>query len=563
MASNPYDAALAHMTEVVGLQYVITDASALRSAETSTFSTGYRIPGIIRPGNLAEVQECVRVANRFRVPIYPISSGKNWGYGSRVPAADGCFLLDLGRMNRIVDFNEELAYVTVEPGVTQAQLYDFLRERGSKLWMDATGASPACSLIGNTVERGFGHTPYGDHFGNSCGLEIVLPTGRIVQTGFARFPGATAASSYRWGVGPSLDGLFSQSNLGIVTRMTLWLMPAPEYFQAYFFRCEEPEQLPALVDALRPLRLDHTIRGASHIANDYKVLSALEQYPWERAGGVTPLPGALMRELHGELKIGSWNGSGALYGTKRQVKEARRLLRRALGGIADKLQFLDDRTLRMASAFAKPYEFLTGWNLKRTLALLEPVYGLMKGIPTEHPLASTYWRRRTPPPAVMDPDRDGCGLLWASPVAPASGRHASKLTALASGILLDRGFEPMISLTMITERSLACVVSIAFDRELAGEDARALDCYHHLMERLAANGYYSYRLGLLSMARGEQPDSYSDLLRELKRTMDPAGILAPGRYVATDAAVAEKANARTVVDSGATANGGMHAMQSL
>jgi 4-cresol dehydrogenase (hydroxylating) len=563
MASNPYDAALAHMTEVVGLQYVITDASALRSAETSTFSTGYRIPGIIRPGNLAEVQECVRVANRFRVPIYPISSGKNWGYGSRVPAADGCFLLDLGRMNRIVDFNEELAYVTVEPGVTQAQLYDFLRERGSKLWMDATGASPACSLIGNTVERGFGHTPYGDHFGNSCGLEIVLPTGRIVQTGFARFPGATAASSYRWGVGPSLDGLFSQSNLGIVTRMTLWLMPAPEYFQAYYFRCEEPEQLPALVDALRPLRLDHTIRGASHIANDYKVLSALEQYPWERAGGVTPLPGALMRELHGELKIGSWNGSGALYGTKRQVKEARRLLRRALGGIADKLQFLDDRTLRMASAFAKPYEFLTGWNLKRTLALLEPVYGLMKGIPTEHPLASTYWRRRTPPPAVMDPDRDGCGLLWASPVAPASGRHASKLTALASGILLDRGFEPMISLTMITERSLACVVSIAFDRELAGEDARALDCYHHLMERLAANGYYSYRLGLLSMARGEQPDSYSDLLRELKRTMDPAGILAPGRYVATDAAVAEKANARTVVDSGATANGGMHAMQSL
>ena len=563
MASNTYDAALAHMTEVVGLQYAITDASALQSAETSTFSTGHRIPGIIRPGNLAEVQECVRVANRFRVPIYPISSGKNWGYGSRVPAADGCFLLDLGRMNRIVDFNEELAYVTVEPGVTQAQLSDFLRERGSKLWMDATGASPACSLIGNTVERGFGHTPYGDHFGNSCGLEIVLPTGRIVQTGFARFPGANAASSYRWGVGPSLDGLFSQSNLGIVTRMTLWLMPAPEYFQAYYFRCEEPEQLPALVDALRPLRLDHTIRGASHIANDYKVLSALEQYPWERAGGVTPLPGALMRELHGELKIGSWNGSGALYGTKRQVKEARRLLRRALGGIADKLQFLDDRTLRMASAFAKPYEFLTGWNLKRTLALLEPVYGLMKGIPTEHPLASTYWRRRTPPPAVMDPDRDGCGLLWASPVAPASGRHASKLTALASGILLDRGFEPMISLTMITERSLACVVSIAFDRELAGEDARALDCYHHLMERLAANGYYSYRLGLLSMARGEQPDSYSDLLRELKRTMDPAGILAPGRYVATDAAVAEKANARAVVDLGATANGGMHAMQSL
>src|ERR1039458_9784169 len=95
----------------------------------------------------------------------------------------------------------------------------------------------------------------------------------------------------------------------------------------------------------------------------------------------------------------------------------------------------------MASAFAKPYEFLTGWNLKRTLALLEPVYGLMKGIPTEHPLASTYWRKRTPPPAIMDPDRDGCGLLWCSPVSPNDGACAERLTALAGELLLRHGFE--------------------------------------------------------------------------------------------------------------------------
>lgn len=539
MAFSAYDASLAHMAAVVGPGHAITDAGALRTAETATFLTHQHVPGIIRPGDRREVQECVRIANRFRVPVYPISSGKNWGYGSRVPAADGCLLLDLGRMNRIVDFNEELAYVTVEPGVTQAQLYDFLRERGSNLWMDATGASPECSLIGNAVERGFGHTPYGDHFAHCCGLEVVLPTGQVVETGFARFPGANAASAYRWGVGPSLDGLFSQSNFGIVTRMTLWLMPAPEYFQAYYFRCEEPEDVSALIDALRPLRLDHTIRGASHIANDYKVLSALEQYPWERAGGRTPLREPLMREFRRELRIGAWNGSGALYGTRAQVKEARRLLRRALRGIAGKLQFLDDRMLRVASAFAGPYEMLTGWRLQRMLALLRPVYGLMKGIPTAHPLASTYWRKRTPPPAAMDPDRDGCGLLWASPVAPADGHHAHRLTGLASDILLDHGFEPMISLTMVTERSLACVVSIAFDRELPGEDVRALDCYHDLMQRLASDGYYPYRLGLAGMAGGEQPGAYSDLLRDIKDMLDPAAILAPGRYVNTENVASE------------------------
>jgi 4-cresol dehydrogenase (hydroxylating) len=542
MAFPGYDAALAAMAAVVGSQHAITDAGELRAAETGTFLTQRRVPGIIRPGDRREVQECVRIANRFRVPLYPISSGKNWGYGSRVPAADGCFLLDLGRMNRIVDFNEDLAYVTVEPGVTQAQLYAFLQERNSKLWIDATGASPECSLIGNTAERGFGHTPYGDHFAHCCGLEVVLPTGQTIETGYGRFPGANAAPVYRWGVGPSLDGLFSQSNFGIITRMTLWLMPAPEYFQSYYFLCKDPEDVTAIVDALRPLRLDHTIRGASHIANDYKVLSALEQYPWERTGGRTPLPATLMREFHRELKIGAWNGSGALYGTKAQVKEARRLLRGALRGVASKLQFLDDRMLQVASAFAKPYQLATGWDLKRTLALLRPVYGLMKGIPTEHPLASTYWRKRTPPPAAMDPDRDGCGLLWASPVAPAEGHQARKLTVLASDILLEHGFEPMISLTMITERSLACVVSIAFDRELPGEDERALTCYHDLIGRLASEGYYSYRLGLPAMA-GEQPGAYSDLLRDIKKMLDPAGILAPGRYVNTGSEVLDAVHA--------------------
>src|SRR5689334_21727430 len=114
--------AMRDFVSVVGKQNINTDAADLRAAERGTFATGHRIPAIVRPGNRAEVQECLRVANRHRCPIYPISSSRNWGYGSRVPAADNCILLDLGRMNRIVDFSEELGYVTVEPGVTQAQL---------------------------------------------------------------------------------------------------------------------------------------------------------------------------------------------------------------------------------------------------------------------------------------------------------------------------------------------------------------------------------------------------------------------------------------------------------
>jgi 4-cresol dehydrogenase (hydroxylating) flavoprotein subunit len=524
--------ALNEWVQAVGKENVITGESPLRAAETSTFALPHRIPAIVRPGSREEVQECLRIANRRNVPVYPISSGKNWGYGSRIPASDGCVLLDLSRMNRILDFSEDLAYVTVEPGVTQAQLFAFLQERGSKLWMDATGASPHCSMIGNTMERGFGHTPYGDHFAHSCGLEVVLPDGAVIETGFARFPGSKTGPLHRSGLGPILDGLFSQSNLGVVTRMTIWLMPAPEYFQAYYFRCETDEGLIAILDALRPLRLDGTIRSASHIANDYKVVSALQQYPWDLTQGATPLGAENMAGLRDTLKIGAWNGSGALYGTKAQVKEARRLLRRALKGKATRLQFLDDRLLHLAARFARPYQWISGWNLERMLAVLKPVYGLMRGIPTDHPLFSTYWRKRTAPPESMDPDRDGCGLLWCSPVAPNDGRSARQLTVLASQLLLRHGFEPAISITVLSERTISCVIALTYDRDVPGEDARARGCHDELLEALAAGGFHSYRLGVGSMAAmGDESSTYCQLLRDLKYLIDPGGILSPGRYI--------------------------------
>ena len=160
--------------------------SGLREAETATFRTRQTIPLILRPRSREEVQECVREANRTGIPLYPVSTGKNWGYGSRVPPADCCALLDLRELNRILDFNERLGYVTVEPGVTQRQLHEFLIGQRSGLWLDATGSSPGCSLIGNALERGFGHTPYGESFyANVCGMEVVLADGELLGTGFA------------------------------------------------------------------------------------------------------------------------------------------------------------------------------------------------------------------------------------------------------------------------------------------------------------------------------------------------------------------------------------------
>lgn len=138
--------ALEAWRDALGPEYVLTDEATISAAETATFSTTQRIPAIIRPGSREEVQECMRVANEHKTPIYPVSTGKNWGYGSRVPPQSGSVLMELHRLNRITDYNEKLAYVTVEPGVTFQQVHEFLRAQGSNLMVSATGSTPGSSL---------------------------------------------------------------------------------------------------------------------------------------------------------------------------------------------------------------------------------------------------------------------------------------------------------------------------------------------------------------------------------------------------------------------------------
>ena len=168
------DSNLAAFVRIVGPEHVVVEPDALAAAERATFATSARIAAIVRPADRDEVQQCVRAANELGVPLYPISRGKNWGLGSRVPTLSGAVLLDLGRLDRIVDYDESMAHVTVEPGVTFRQLTNFLQEQGSSLLMDGIGGPADASIIGNTVERGHGMGPWADRFSNVCGAEVVL-----------------------------------------------------------------------------------------------------------------------------------------------------------------------------------------------------------------------------------------------------------------------------------------------------------------------------------------------------------------------------------------------------
>lgn len=524
--------ALEAWRQILGEARVIVASDDLEYAARSVSGTSRSPLAILRPRSTDEVQRIVEIAASCRVPLHPVSTGKNWGYGDACPPTEGQVLVDLGLMNQIREINRSLGYVVVEPGVTQGQLYEHLKREAPDLWMDATGAGLDAGVVGNALDRGFGHTRCGDHMAGSCGMEVVLADGRLLQTGFSHYPNAKAARVYPYGTGPMVDGLFSQSSFGIVTAMGVWVMPRPKAFSAFFFMAEGEADVADIVERLRPLRMMGLLQSAIHVANDIRTFSARTRYPWHQTGGLTPLSMEVRRQLRREHGVGAWNGCGGIYGTPATVRATKREIRRALKGF--RLHFVDDRKIALARtvlelfkgrAFAK--------RLLAMLNILEPVYGLLKGIPSDEPLGGTGWRvRDSSPPKGEDPLGHHAGFMWASPVIPTTGRDSIELLALIEPIYARYGFEPLITFTMINERAMIAVTNLCFDRRQSEEVKRAIECYHALTERLISSGYIPYRSGLTGYRylRDAGSDVYWSLADRLKETLDPNHIFSPGRY---------------------------------
>ncbi len=530
---GPLRAALAAWTELLGPAHVLAEPAMLARYGATTLPAADRPVAALRPDTRDSVAAVVRIAGKHKVPLYPVSTGRNWGYGDACPPTPGQVIVDLSRMNRIVEVDPRLAYAVIEPGVTQGQLAGFLEEKRTGLRLDCTGAGPDVSIVGNVLERGFGHTAYGNRFQHVCGLEIVLADGNVLRTGFGHYENARAARVFPYGIGPALDGLFTQSNFGIVTQLGVWLMPKPRRSELFFCQIRDHADLAPAVDALRGLRLDGTLRSIVHIGNDMRLLSSR---PARGGGeGQVPLTIAARQSLRNDERIAAWSMSGSLTGSGAQVRAARAAVRRALAGPGRRLLFLSERKLRIAEFATRLMGGARAGRLRQLVATARAVADLNMGRPTGYFLSGAYWRRREGVPdsfpADLDPARDRCGLMWLSPVLPMTGKAALEFHSCIEPVYQAHGFHPLITLSTINERALGAVMTVAYDKEDPGDTERARDCYRALWDALAAAGFMPYRAGVQSMADlGRYSTGYWQITRRIKSALDPDGIIAPGRY---------------------------------
>src|SRR5262245_61607524 len=102
---------------------IVSDATSIEQRyRRNVTALDRQVPLVLRPANEDQVLRIVLIANDHRIPLYPFSTGKNWGLGSKLPVIDGLVIVDLSQMNRIIEVNEDFGYAIIEPGVTQAMM---------------------------------------------------------------------------------------------------------------------------------------------------------------------------------------------------------------------------------------------------------------------------------------------------------------------------------------------------------------------------------------------------------------------------------------------------------
>jgi glycolate oxidase len=186
---------------------------------------------VVRPGSRDEVVEVVRIANRFGIPLVPRAAGTGLADGA-MPLRRG-IVVDIKRMREILEIDEENMTVTVQPGINMMELNKVLAPLD--LWYPDDPASYPVAIIGGRIGTG-GWSLLGAGYGHVpdlvVSMEVVLPTGKVIRVGEGGGPKIRKSS-----VGFRLKDLFigHQGTLGIATEATLDLVPRPEAeFPAFF-----------------------------------------------------------------------------------------------------------------------------------------------------------------------------------------------------------------------------------------------------------------------------------------------------------------------------------------
>lgn len=503
VSERKFRRALDDFRDVCGVEWVFDDESDLSSyVDVYSPLTGleeHAFPAAaVAPTSVEKVQEVVRIANKYKIPLWIISTGKNYGYGGPDAIVDGSVIVDLKRMNRILEINEERAYAIVEPGVSSHDLYREIKKRGYKLWVDGP-SPPYSSIIANTSERGVGYALAGTRIDHQCGMEVVLPNGDVLRTGMGGVEGSETWGQYKYGLGPYVDGMFSQSSFGVITKMGIWLTPEPEHFLSVEIKAKGFDSIYPLIDTLIPLRIKNIVTNAAAINPDMPTPPGGggpggPGGPQMPPGGPTPQMMKMMRNMMG------WSIRTGFYGPEKVAQGNLEAAQKAFREVIPDIEF-------HVESFSQPYE-PDNWNSDAKLSA---------GIPSF--AEAETWNHT---------------IAFGSLVFPSTGEGYKSLLGLVDRMMDKHGAGMMLA-TVHNHEPRACMgLLVGFVGKDPEMNARTNAMMRDTFIEGSKLGFGEYRAPMAYMQAAAEGYNFNDHAQMrfntlLKDAIDPNGIIAPGK----------------------------------
>ena len=500
VSPQAFDTALTAFAGAIGKDWVMA-SDADRDAYSDAYAPGpseqWPASAAVAPASVEEVQAVVRLANEHKTPLWPVARGKNLGYGTAAPRMAGSVVLDLGRMNRILELDPKLAYCVVEPGVSFFDLYEHIQREKAPLWMSVPGNAWG-SVMGNALDHGMGYTPYGQHAKNLCGIEAVLPSGELIRTGMGAMEGNHSWHLFPLSFGPDWTQMFTQSNLGVVTKAGVWLQPAPETSLQLTWDIPNEEDIGWVVDTVLPLKLAGVIEQNVFIPSwlGKIVLKGQRKDFWDKDSAI---PEWRVQELLKEHKLGYWQVQVRLYGDENVNKAKAEVIKAAFKRKLD----------------APPQE--VWWRTGDELNQYDPTLG----VPSAVALQMGDWV-------------GGRGAhMGFSPVVPANSEHVLGQLKRSRRVIADHDVDFYASFT-VGGRFATNINMLMFDRDKPAQIDNMKKLFNALIDTTAQAGYGEYRTHLGWMDAVNDTYNFGNqaqrrLNETLKDAIDPNGILAPGK----------------------------------
>jgi 4-cresol dehydrogenase (hydroxylating) len=497
-----FDAAVAEYRDAIGADNVVIDEAEMGFYVERLLPEGaerHQAIGALKAHSVEDVQKVVSIANKYKTPLWPISTGGNCGYGSAAPATPGQFVLDLRGMNKILSVDPVLCTALVEPGVTYHELIDYINNNNLDMWVSFPASVKIGGPVGNTLDRGVGFNRNGEHFANFSGLEVVLANGQVLRTGLGDVgegdARGSAWQSFRWGFGPWVDGLFSQSNFGIVTKMGLWLMKKPPKSQFFMVAWNDDESFAHGVEVGAGLKRDGVVDAGMNAGDSWYAVAQMikksDLYP-----GTGAIPEDVLAKFRADNNMPQFSLATNLYGTAEEI--------------AAKVTVCKEAFEATGGTFLMGPEIETDKSIQHAIRQ-------GTGVPDDDELRLLDYK-------------PGPGEAWLAPTVPARRQDVLASLQLTRKIYRKYGFE-YIGGFVVNPRAAEHVIDLIFDKTDPEDTQRAYQAFEEGMVENAKLGYGVYRTNTAFM--GLAADTYGAAQRafnkQLKHALDPNGIIAPGK----------------------------------